>query len=69
MVGVISLTSRIFTRSPTLNRDSMPWFSAPVERSTSMQRVFAGVVVRLTSTMSSSHSIPCAEACACAGSP
>ena len=37
-------------------------FSAPVERSTSFQRVFAGVVILLTSTMSSSHSIPPAAA-------
>ena len=54
----ISLTSRIFTRSPTRNCQSIAWFSAPVARSTSFQRMFAGVVIWLTSTMSSSHSIP-----------
>ena len=53
-----SLTRRILMRSPTRKRQSMPAPSAPVERSISFQRVFAGVVVRLTSTMSSSHSIP-----------
>ena len=54
----ISLTSRIFTRSPTRNRHWMAWFSASSERSTSFQRMFAGVVSLLTSTMSSSHSMP-----------
>ena len=40
-------------------------FSAPVSRSTSFQRMFAGVVIRLTSTMSSSHSMPWAESWPC----
>ena len=39
-------------------RQSIAWLSAPVSRSTSFQRMLAGVVIRLTSTMSSSHSIP-----------
>jgi hypothetical protein len=48
---------RIFTWSPTLNRQSMAAFSALVARSISFQRMLAGVVLRLTSTMSSSHSM------------
>ena len=36
----------------------MAWLAASVERSISFQRVLAGVVIRLTSTMSSSHSMP-----------
>src|SRR3954465_8296207 len=54
----ISLTRRIFTRSPTRNCQAMSWLAASVERSISFQRVFAGVVILLTSTMSSSHSMP-----------
>jgi adenylate cyclase len=37
-------------------------FSAPVSRSISFQRMLAGVVIRLTSTMSSSHSMAPAAA-------
>ena len=54
----ISLTSRILTRSPTVNRQSMAWLSAPVVRSRNRQCMVALVVWRLTSTMSSSHSMP-----------
>ena len=54
----ISLTSRIFTWSPTRNRQSIPWFRSPVSRSSRIHRMFAGVVIRFTSTMSSSHSMP-----------
>ena len=50
----ISLTRRSFTWSPTRKRQSICAFSAPVSRSTSFQRMFAGVVIRLTSIMSSS---------------
>src|SRR6185437_16084948 len=50
----ISLTSRILTRSPTRKRQLMAWFSASSDRSISFQRVLAGVVSRLTSTISSS---------------
>ena len=59
----ISFTSRSLTPSPTRNFQSIAWFTAPVSRSTRFQRMFAGVVIRLTSTMSSSHSIPPASAC------
>ena len=62
----ISLTRRIFTRSPTVNCHWMAWLAASVERSISFQRVFAGVVIRLTSTMSSSHSMPPVAAWSCA---
>ena len=54
----ISLTSRILTRSPTVNRQSIAALAAPVVRSTSIHRMLAGVVSRLTATMSSSHSMP-----------
>ena len=62
----ISLTRRIFTRSPTRNRQSISWFSASSERSTSFQSMFAGVVSWLISTMSSSHSMPSAACVAVA---
>ena len=58
VVASISLSSRIFTRSPTRKRPSIAAFSAPVWRSMSFQRMFDGVVMRLTATMSSSHSMP-----------
>src|SRR3954453_6715217 len=61
----ISLTSRIFTRSPTRKCQSIAWFSASSERSTSFQRMLAGVVSLLTSTMSSSHSMPPASSWLC----
>jgi hypothetical protein len=54
----ISLTSRILTRSPTVNRQSIAALAAPLSRSTSIHRMLAGVVSRLTATMSSSHSMP-----------
>ena len=54
----ISLTSRIFTRSPTVNCQSIPSASAPAVLSTNFQCMVAPVVCRLTSTMSSSHSMP-----------
>jgi FtsP/CotA-like multicopper oxidase with cupredoxin domain len=60
----ISLTRRIFTWSPTVNRQLMSVPAAPVSRSTSFQRVLAGVVPLFTSTMSSSHSMAPA-ACPC----
>src|SRR5829696_4103396 len=59
----ISFTRRTFTRSPTRSFHSIARFSAPVDRSTIFQRMFAGVVNRLTSTMSSSHSMPPAASC------
>src|SRR3954453_18394092 len=54
----ISLTSSIFTQSPTRKLQLMPWFASPVRRTNSFQGLLPGVVLRLTSTMSSSHSMP-----------
>jgi len=42
---------RILTWSPTLNRQSIAAFSAPVSRAISFQRMLAGVVIQLTATM------------------
>src|SRR5262249_26273504 len=42
----ISLTSRILTRSPTVNRQLIAALAAPVVRSTSIHRMLAGVVSR-----------------------
>ena len=61
----ISFTSRSLTWSPTRKRQSIAWSAAPVCRSMKLQCMLAGVVIRLTSTMSSSHSIPPASAWQC----
>ena len=71
----ISLTSRIFTRSPTVNAQSMAPFTAPVSRSTSCQIMLPGSDARLISGIRSSHSRPSpppwswgsAASCAAAG--
>ena len=54
----ISLTSRIFTLSPTLNAQEIRWFSAPVSRSMSFQSMLVGSEARLISGIRSSHSRP-----------
>ena len=54
----VSLVSRIFTTSPTSKFQLISRFSAPVSRSTIFQRIFVGVVLRLISAISSSHSMP-----------
>jgi hypothetical protein len=59
----ISLTRRIFTRSPAVNRQLIAVVAAPVVRSSNLQCMFSVVVNRLISTMSSSHSMPPPDPC------
>ena len=57
----ISFTSRSLTRSPTVKCQSIAGLSVPLVGSTNRQCMVAAVVARLTSTMSSFHSMPSAS--------
>ena len=64
----ISLTSRIFTRSPTVNDQLISPFTAPVSRSISCQIMLPESDTRLISGIRSSHSRPSPWSWLCAAS-